>query len=333
MIFAGRHGGGRRRKTRQKSIEAEDRSCAIISTSVELTLEKKERKKIPGEHDDISAKITIEKNICETSMRETNTFAIQQIAKQQVPNTSDKIIFRHIDDRWLIITLLTEEFFQSRTTMNRSIVIMLHKSWRNILRLVLPIPVPGEYILGMCKINLFIFGCTKISVIWINLLTIPKSIKWIRNSINYFYNVPIKSVFHFLILVRSFFRCAFKNQLSFRLGIPQPRAKSDDQSNPNIYEMRSYWLKPGTLIEWGNLWHKGVQYRPDAKVLGVFSQIGDLYNVHHMWSYKNFQQRKKMRTNAWAKPGWSEKYVLLSFHSTQKKTKSVDLLAWNIPFH
>ncbi len=95
---------------------------------------------------------------------------------------------------------------------------------------------------------------------------------------------------------------------SFRLGIPQPRAKSEDQSTPSIYEMRSYWLKPGTLIEWGNLWHKGVQYRPDAKVLGVFSQIGDLYNVHHMWSYKNFQHRKQMRTNAWAKPGWSEKY-------------------------
>ncbi|CAF3428333.1 unnamed protein product [Rotaria socialis] len=95
--------------------------------------------------------------------------------------------------------------------------------------------------------------------------------------------------------------------LSFSyFGIPQPKSKSDDQSNPNIYEMRSYWLKPGTLIEWGNLWHKGVQYRPDAKVLGVFSQIGELYNVHHMWSYKNFQHRKQMRTNAWAKPGWSE---------------------------
>jgi hypothetical protein len=92
-------------------------------------------------------------------------------------------------------------------------------------------------------------------------------------------------------------------------GIPQPRSKSNDQSNPNIYEMRSYWLKPGTLIEWGNLWHKGVQHRPDAKVLGVFSQIGELYNVHHMWSYKNFGHRKQMRTNAWAKPGWSEKYV------------------------
>jgi len=95
--------------------------------------------------------------------------------------------------------------------------------------------------------------------------------------------------------------------LSFSyFGIPQPRSKSDDQPGSSIYEMRSYWLKPGTLIEWGNLWHKGVQYRPDAKVLGLFSQIGQLYNVHHMWGYKNFQQRKQMRTNAWAKPGWAE---------------------------
>jgi hypothetical protein len=85
------------------------------------------------------------------------------------------------------------------------------------------------------------------------------------------------------------------------IGIPQARPRSTDQTSPSIYEMRSYWLKPGTLIEWGNLWHKGVQHRPDAKALGVFSQIGELYNVHHMWAYKDFQQRKKMRTTAWAK--------------------------------
>ncbi len=116
--------------------------------------------------------------------------------------------------------------------------------------------------------------------------------------------------FVFVFRLETCFVSYFRNLLFlfFCQGIPQPKPRSADQTNPNIYEMRSYWLKPGTLIEWGNLWHKGVQYRPDAKVLGVFSQIGDLYNVHHMWSYKNFQHRKQMRTNAWAKPGWSEKY-------------------------
>ena len=37
--------------------------------------------------------------------------------------------------------------------------------------------------------------------------------------------------------------------LSFTFwGDPQPR------DTPHIYEMRSYSLKPGTLIEWGNNW-------------------------------------------------------------------------------
>ena len=74
--------------------------------------------------------------------------------------------------------------------------------------------------------------------------------------------------------------------------------------------MRSYWLKPGILIEKENLWHKGVQYGFDAQALGVFSQIEQLYNVHHMWSYKHFQLGKQMRPNAWTKPRWSDKYVL-----------------------
>jgi hypothetical protein len=37
--------------------------------------------------------------------------------------------------------------------------------------------------------------------------------------------------------------------LSFSFwGMPEPRTDS------HIYEMRSYSLKPGTLIEWGNSW-------------------------------------------------------------------------------
>jgi len=167
------------------------------------------------------------------------------------------------------------------------------------------------FILVMFKINLFTYGCIKTSLNWINLLEKIITLHLIRKLMNYLFNVRIKFAFHFPISVWMN-SCFFLWQifiLFILVGIPQPRPKSDDQPNPNIYELRSYWLKPGTLIEWGNLWHKGVQYRPDAKVLGVFSQIGDLYNVHHMWSYKNFQHRKQMRTNAWAKPGWSEKYV------------------------
>lgn len=53
----------------------------------------------------------------------------------------------------------------------------------------------------------------------------------------------------------------------------------------NIYEIRSYALKPGTMIEWGNNWAKAINYRQnnDEAFAGFFSQIGRLYNVHHIW--------------------------------------------------
>lgn len=53
----------------------------------------------------------------------------------------------------------------------------------------------------------------------------------------------------------------------------------------NIYEMRSYRLKPGTMIEWGNNWARAINFRKtnDEAFAGFFSQIGRLYNVHHIW--------------------------------------------------
>jgi hypothetical protein len=53
----------------------------------------------------------------------------------------------------------------------------------------------------------------------------------------------------------------------------------------NLYEIRSYTLKPGTMIEWGNNWARAISYRRnnDEAFAGFFSQIGRLYNVHHIW--------------------------------------------------
>lgn len=53
----------------------------------------------------------------------------------------------------------------------------------------------------------------------------------------------------------------------------------------HIYEMRSYRLKPGTMIEWGNNWARAINFRQnnDEAFAGFFSQIGRLYNVHHIW--------------------------------------------------
>lgn len=75
-----------------------------------------------------------------------------------------------------------------------------------------------------------------------------------------------------------------------------------------IYELRSYTLKPGTMIEWGNNWAKGIKSRlaNDEPVAGFFAQIGSLYNVHHIWAYESLQSRKEVREAAWRRPGWDE---------------------------
>ncbi|KAK4878418.1 hypothetical protein RN001_010924 [Aquatica leii] len=76
----------------------------------------------------------------------------------------------------------------------------------------------------------------------------------------------------------------------------------------NIYEIRSYSLKPGTMIEWGNNWARGINYRQNNNeaFAGFFSQIGRLYNVHHIWCYKNLIARKESRESSWRSPGWDE---------------------------
>lgn len=58
-----------------------------------------------------------------------------------------------------------------------------------------------------------------------------------------------------------------------------------NRTGNNIYEMRSYRLKPGTMIEWGNNWARAINFRrsDEAPFAGFFSQIGRLYNVHHIW--------------------------------------------------
>ena len=42
------------------------------------------------------------------------------------------------------------------------------------------------------------------------------------------------------------------------------------------------------MIEWGNNWARAINFRRenDEAFAGFFSQIGRLYNVHHIWSKK-----------------------------------------------
>ncbi|KAG9339609.1 hypothetical protein JZ751_023500 [Albula glossodonta] len=77
-----------------------------------------------------------------------------------------------------------------------------------------------------------------------------------------------------------------QNQLLLEFSFwnePVPR------SGPNIYEMRTYRLKPGTMIEWGNHWARAIKYRQEN---------------HEAVAYKDLQSREDTRSSAWQKPGW-----------------------------
>ncbi|KAM8886721.1 protein NipSnap homolog 1 [Spinachia spinachia] len=94
-----------------------------------------------------------------------------------------------------------------------------------------------------------------------------------------------------------------RNQLLLEFSFwnePVPRA------GPNIYEMRTYKLKPGTMIEWGNHWARAIERRQENHEAagGFFSQIGDLYVVHHLWAYGSLLSREETRNSAWLKEGW-----------------------------
>uniref|UniRef100_A0A7N6FE13 NIPSNAP domain-containing protein n=1 Tax=Anabas testudineus TaxID=64144 RepID=A0A7N6FE13_ANATE len=96
-----------------------------------------------------------------------------------------------------------------------------------------------------------------------------------------------------------------RNQLLLEFSFwnePVPR------EGPNIYELRSYQLRPGTMIEWGNYWARAIGYRQHNReaVGGFFSQIGNLYMVHHLWAYKDLQSRENTRNAIWQQEGWHE---------------------------
>lgn len=79
-----------------------------------------------------------------------------------------------------------------------------------------------------------------------------------------------------------------------------------DDYDGGIFEIRTYTLKPGSLLEWGNVWSRGIRLRENHAVMGLFSQIGDLYQVHHIWRYRDLEDRKEERGTSWNLPGWSD---------------------------
>jgi len=88
-----------------------------------------------------------------------------------------------------------------------------------------------------------------------------------------------------------------------------------------IFELRTYSLQPGALLEWENAWRRGIEARKQfVKPVGAwFSQVGRLHQVHHMWQYSDLETRKMTRERAWQVDGWSD-----TVHKTGQLATTMD---------
>ncbi|KAL1644204.1 hypothetical protein SLS58_004484 [Diplodia intermedia] len=75
-----------------------------------------------------------------------------------------------------------------------------------------------------------------------------------------------------------------------------------------VFELRSYTLHPGNLLEWETHWRRGLNARREVMegVGAWFVQVGDLNTVHHLWQFANLEERKRRREQSWSVEGWGE---------------------------
>jgi len=75
-----------------------------------------------------------------------------------------------------------------------------------------------------------------------------------------------------------------------------------------LFELRSYTLHPGNLLEWETHWRRGLRARREVMegVGAWFVQIGELNTVHHLWQFADLEERKVRREQSWDVPGWGD---------------------------
>ncbi|WWC85481.1 uncharacterized protein L201_000345 [Kwoniella dendrophila CBS 6074] len=89
-----------------------------------------------------------------------------------------------------------------------------------------------------------------------------------------------------------------------------PSSPPHDSGFPDggIFEMRTYQLQPGKLLDWEYAWRRGLEARKRfvQPVGAFFSQVGQLHEVHHIWQYPDMETRKHTRDQAWSVGSWSD---------------------------
>ena len=81
---------------------------------------------------------------------------------------------------------------------------------------------------------------------------------------------------------------------------------SGAQKLGNIYEMRIYTYKPGSLGDALKKWGDAIKFREKYSRLafGMYTDIGGLNKWMHVWPYEDLQDRTKTRAEAMKDPNW-----------------------------
>jgi len=84
----------------------------------------------------------------------------------------------------------------------------------------------------------------------------------------------------------------------------------DKREGKNIYDVRSYQLKPGSMYDWSNYWARGIRCRQSVRsnipYAGFFCQLGQLHTIYHIWCYTDLQDRKQCREGTWKEDEWND---------------------------
>ena len=75
---------------------------------------------------------------------------------------------------------------------------------------------------------------------------------------------------------------------------------------PNLYELRTYRLKPGAIGQWVTNFKAALPVREKySKIVGLWSgEAGQPNEVLHLWSYASFEERMKVRDQVSADKEW-----------------------------
>jgi hypothetical protein len=82
-----------------------------------------------------------------------------------------------------------------------------------------------------------------------------------------------------------------------------------------LYEMRTYTLKPGTLgdmVKAASTVSRDIRGDDFGKLEGYwFTEIGPLNQVMHLWSYKDYDERTRLRAELSKNARWGNEYLPL----------------------